>query len=349
MENYRYYLIADAMTRAFPQKFKKETPFEYYETLSALKQRYLELRDLPYNNEQTWNEKMNLPYARLTVGVERADPKTTVTVMEVRGGVNYLSDDYRSPFGDTTDKQLLAKVKELVEAVGVDRIRPHLYKKVDGHVQIRTGSDRHITDWAYVNEMCSNLHFSRFLNHGCKEMFLVRNGQQVIETRADGTQQTKAVKNVDSSHLYVGHQGYHVLQYADLIYKAGIYVTPLHPQPGDLLDKLQIFQSDKSRFESYDSVKGKLQICDFHRAYVGNMPQNYTPDKCYQDFNADNRPCPGSMRSLSVGDIVVMQTDEKETALYVDTFGFKDVGQLLPGLHAIEVRQQPQALDEPER
>ena len=216
-------------------------------------------------------------------------------------------------------------------------------------MQIRTGSDRHITDWAYANEMCSNLHFSRFLNHGCKEMFLVRDGQQVIETRADGTQQTKAVKNIDSSHLYVGQQGYHVLQYADLIYKAGIYVTPLHPQPGDLLGKLQIFQSDKSRFESYDSVKGKLQICDFHRAYVGNMPQDYTPDKCYQDFNVDNRPCPASMRSLSIGDIVVMQTGEQETALYVDTFGFKDVGHLLPGLHEITARQEQQALDEPER
>ena len=118
MENYRYYLIADAVTRAFPLKFKKETPYEYFDTLSALKQRYLELRNLPYNNEPIWDEQTGLPYARLAVGVERTDPKTTVTVMEVRGGVNYLSDDYRSPFGDTTDKQLLAKVKELVGGRG---------------------------------------------------------------------------------------------------------------------------------------------------------------------------------------------------------------------------------------
>lgn len=349
MENYRYYLIADAMTRSQLQNFKKETPIEYFDTVLALKQRYTELRERPYNNEPTWDEQMQLPCARLTVGVERADPKTTVTVMEVRGGVNYLSDDYRSPFGDTTDKQLLAKAKELVEAVGVDRIRPCLYKKVDGHIQIRTGSDRHITGWPYANELCSNLHFSRFLNQNAKEMFLVRDGQQIQETRADGTRQRKTVNAIDSSHLYVGQQGFHVLQYADMIYRAGIYVEPLHPQPGDLLDKLQIYQSDKSRFESYDSVKGKLQIRDFRRVYVGNMPQNYTPDKCYQDFNMNNRPCPASMRSLSIGDIVVMQTGEQETALYVDTFGFKDVGHLLPGLHEITARQEQQALDELER
>lgn len=93
MENYRYYLIADAMTRAPLQNFKKETPIEYFDTVLALKQRYTELRERPYNNEPTWDEQMQLPCARLTVGVERADPKTTVTVMEVRGGVNYLSDD----------------------------------------------------------------------------------------------------------------------------------------------------------------------------------------------------------------------------------------------------------------
>lgn len=207
MENYRYYLIADAMTRAPLQNFKKETPIEYFDTVLALKQRYTELRERPYNNEPTWDEQMQLPCARLTVGVERANPKTTVTVMEVRGGVNYLSDDYRSPFGDTTDKQLLAKAKELVEAVGVDRIRPCLYKKMDGRIQIRTGSDRHITVWPYADELCSNLHFSRFLNQNGKEMFLVRDGQQIQETRADGTRQRKTVNAIDSSHLYVGQQG----------------------------------------------------------------------------------------------------------------------------------------------
>ena len=44
-----------------------------------------------------------------------------------------------------------------------------------------------------------------------------------------------------------------------------------------------------------------------------------------------------------------MQTGEQETALYVDTFGFKDVGHLLTGLHEITARQEQQTLDEPER
>lgn len=349
MEIYRYYLIPDAMPRDFPMKFKQQTPIEYYDTVSALKQRYFELRDLPYNNEPTWNEKMSLPYARLTVGVDRQEPECSVTVIEVRGGINYLSDDYRSPFGDTTDKQLFAKIKKLVEVVGVDRIQPHLYKKIDGQVQIKTGSDRHVTQWPHANELCNNLRFTRILNRDGQDLFMIRHGEEIIENHADGTRHAYNVLNIDGYHFSIGGKVFHIQQYGESAFRAGIYVEPLHPQLDDVLDKLQIYQSPKSRFESYDSVKGKLQIHDFKSVYVGNMPQNYTPDKCYMDFNKDNRPCPSSMRSLSVGDIVVMQTDEKETALYVDTFGFKDVGHLLPALHALNARQKQQALEEPER
>ena len=54
MAEYRYYLIPDAMTRAFPEQFEKQTPTEFFDNIADLKQRYLQLRELPYNNERTW-------------------------------------------------------------------------------------------------------------------------------------------------------------------------------------------------------------------------------------------------------------------------------------------------------
>lgn len=57
MAEYRYYLIPDAMTHAFPEQFEKQTPTEFFDNIADLKQRYLQLCELPYNNERTWNER----------------------------------------------------------------------------------------------------------------------------------------------------------------------------------------------------------------------------------------------------------------------------------------------------
>ena len=71
MAEYRYYLIPDAMTRAFPEQFGKQTPTEFFDNIADLKKRYLQLREMPYNNERTWNERARFPYERLVVGVDR--------------------------------------------------------------------------------------------------------------------------------------------------------------------------------------------------------------------------------------------------------------------------------------
>lgn len=37
MAEYRYYLIPDAMTRAFPEQFGKQTPTEFFDNICAMK------------------------------------------------------------------------------------------------------------------------------------------------------------------------------------------------------------------------------------------------------------------------------------------------------------------------
>ena len=44
MAEYRYYLIPDAMTRAFPEQFEKQTPTEFFDNIADLKQRYIIIR-----------------------------------------------------------------------------------------------------------------------------------------------------------------------------------------------------------------------------------------------------------------------------------------------------------------
>lgn len=100
MAEYRYYLIPDAMTRAFPEQFGKQTPTEFFDNIADLEKRYHQLREMPYNNERTWNERTRFPYARLVVGIDRQNPDGAVAIIQVRNGVNYLCDDYRGPYAD---------------------------------------------------------------------------------------------------------------------------------------------------------------------------------------------------------------------------------------------------------
>lgn len=224
MAEYRYYLIPDFMSHVFPQQFEDQAPTEFFSNTADLMKRYKQLREMPYNNEYTWNERTNLPYPRLTVGIDRRDPDGAVTVMQVRNGVNYLCDDYRGPFADRNDKQLIEMAKQLVTAVGVDRIRPHYYTEENGHAKVHVGKDIHITEWANAPELCSALRFSRFLNRDGQQLFQVRNGQRIIENYADGSQLVKDVQTVDDTHFYVGSRFCHIQQYANQCFKRGCYV-----------------------------------------------------------------------------------------------------------------------------
>ena len=353
MAEYRYYLIPDFMSHVFPQQFEEQAPTEFFSDTADLMKRYQQLREMPYNNEYTWNERTNLPYPRLTVGIDRRDPDGAVTIMQVRNGVNYLCDDYRGPFADRNDKQLIEMAKQLVTAVGVDRIRPHYYTEENGHTKVHVGNDIHITEWGNAPELCSALRFSRFLNRDGQQLFQVRNGQRIIENYADGSQLVKDVQTVDDTHFYVGSRFCHIQQYAKQCFKRGCYVEPEHPQPGDKLDRLLIYQiphyTCEYRFTDYDYAQSKLKATDYRCAYVANVPRDYTPDKCFRDFNYDDRPCTNSMPSLSVSDLIVLERGDKAEALYVDAVGFKDVSRLLPELHDMEVERQEHNLDELER
>lgn len=127
MAEYRYYLIPDAMTRAFPEQFEKQTPTEFFDNIADLEKRYHQLREMPYNNECTWNGRARFPYERLVVGIDRQNPDGAVAIIQVRNGINYLCDDYRGPYADRSDAQIPQMAEKLVEVIGVDRVRPHTY------------------------------------------------------------------------------------------------------------------------------------------------------------------------------------------------------------------------------
>lgn len=350
MKSYYYFLIPDALAWDMPKLYNKRLLTECYTNLADVKVRYQQLREQPYNYETAFDYITGCPYARLTIGIARNNPRGPLKIVEVRRGINYLSDDFYGPRSDVHDKLLYAMARDLIEAVGVDRIR--LFD--DSLAMQLRSNDMHITEWRVPNDICSDLKFSRFTDKNNEHLFWIRDGQKIIETYADGTQRHKTVRNIDDTHVYVGTNRYHIAQYADANFQSGCYVAPEHPQTGDNLDKLQIYQIMKGgceyRFMDYDYSKSRINATDYSSVYIANLPADYDLDRCFQEFNAENRPRRHHMCSLSVSDIVVTTKDGKETAYYVDSVGFEDVSHLLPELHEVEAqRQKEQVQDEPER
>ena len=136
-------------------------------------------------------------------------------------------------------------------------------------------------------------------------------------------------------------------------------LNPVAMLPLNTLSRETIWISSKSiklqraaanRFMNYAYSKSRIHAADYSSVYIANLPADYDLDRCFQEFNAPNRPLRYHMCSLSTSDIVVTTKNGKETAYYVDSIGFKDVSHLLPELHEVEAqRQKEQVQDEPER
>ena len=78
--------------------------------------------------------------------------------------------------------------------------------------------------------------------------------------------------------------------------------SPEPPQPGDNLDKLQVYQITKGgceyRFMNYAYSKSRIHAADYSSVYIANLPADYDLDRCFQEFNAPNRPLRYHMCSL---------------------------------------------------
>ena len=307
MKSYYYFLNPDALAWDMPKLYDKRLPTECYTNLADVKVRYQQLREQPYNYETAFDYITGCPYARLTIGIARNNPRGPLKIVEVRRGINYLSDDFYGPFSANHDKMLYAMARDLIEAVGVDRIR--IFN--DSLAMPLRSRDMHITEWRVPNDICSDLKFSRFTDKNDEHLFWIRDRQKIIETYTDGTRQIRTVKHIDDTHLYIGTNSCDIQQYANQNLKLCCYIKPEHPQPGNQLDKLQIFQiseeKNEYKFMSYDYAKEKTNASDYRSVYVGNMPTGYDLERCFRDFNLKSRPCAKTMHSLSVSDIVVMQ------------------------------------------
>ena len=102
-------------------------------------------------------------------------------------------------------------------------------------------------------------------------------------------------------------------------------------------DTFQIYQLKRGentrelQFESYDRLKESGQILNpdnYVKVYEAELSKGLSLEDIYTRFNIDH-PKDFYGHSLSVSDVVVLHKDGKDSAHYVDRFGYKDAPEFL--------------------
>lgn len=186
----------------------------------------------------------------------------------------------------------------------------------------------------------------RFIDSGYKDLFSIPDGGNVALTLFDGETIIRPCQYMDECHAKIGHRVFHIYEFAEIMERNGTIYTPEVRQKGDIFGTYEIYQikdiqSTDYCFRSYAEASPKISRSDYTRMYAGMLAPNITLDHLYAKHNMDNRPF-GEMRSLSMSDVIVINRDEKSTAYYVDTVGFKEVPQFL----YIDQRERQQEKDE---
>lgn len=117
-----FYVIPDLKTWA--TNSSERTPIEHYETFEEARDRFAALRDQPYNKTNDLNDD-GQPYAHLTLGLESKDKLSSVDILQVRVGQNYLVEDFTRMERLRADSVVLENLSRVAREIGFDRVRPY--------------------------------------------------------------------------------------------------------------------------------------------------------------------------------------------------------------------------------
>ena len=121
--DWAFYIIPDLKTWA--DNAENRSPLEHFSSFEEAKARFMELRDMPYNSEDTEPGPDGRCPARLTLGLEGCDGMSAVDILHVRQGQNYLVDDFTRMARLRDDPAAMAILSRVAQEIGFDRVCPY--------------------------------------------------------------------------------------------------------------------------------------------------------------------------------------------------------------------------------
>lgn len=114
-KDWKIYIIPDLKTWSYNEMNK--TGIEYFSTFAGAKKRFNELRAEPCKMDR------DKEFAHLTMGIAHNGKKGDLDILHVRGGENYLVDDFTRKESVNTDMGAMSIIKSAAEEIGFDRVR----------------------------------------------------------------------------------------------------------------------------------------------------------------------------------------------------------------------------------
>ena len=219
------YIIADLKTWADSSSAAAPSTLEHFDTFEEAKARFDELRSQPYNSEETRNAD-GRPYARLTLGIETKNG--AVDVIHVRGGQNYLVDDFTRQPSILSNSSAMELINKAESEIGFDRV--FSFKKLDNG-RYDNGTDLSFSDWNNENHIFAEKPQQKFPTITCdwSESFAFEEGKTYSalefdtimkrededwiskrqqELKAFGGDINKLYEAREKGELKIHHQGY---------------------------------------------------------------------------------------------------------------------------------------------
>lgn len=119
-----FYVVPDLMTWARPELFGGRTDIEQFTSFSDAAARFRELRTENHNFEDAKNDD-GIPYARLTLGIQREDPSSAVDLLHVRAGKNVLCEDFKSMEEIVFKPEAMAVLRTVAAQLGFEEVLAH--------------------------------------------------------------------------------------------------------------------------------------------------------------------------------------------------------------------------------
>ena len=94
----------------------------------------------------------------------------------------------------------------------------------------------------------------RFITPDYKELFHIADGGQILISYQDGTKKAMTCQYLDDYHLLVGHNAFHICEFAERMEQIGAHVEPFSEKLGETVGKVYgwNFPTEKQNNREYE-------------------------------------------------------------------------------------------------
>lgn len=119
---WKCYVIPDLLSWARPDLSPERTELEMFNSPEDAFRRFRELQKDSATQEVLSNEQNHLPYARLTLGIQREEPASAADLLHLCAGKKVLVDDFTRMDAIKQDSSALEIISEIGSRIGFDQV-----------------------------------------------------------------------------------------------------------------------------------------------------------------------------------------------------------------------------------